>query len=1006
MNTGENLFFWKNWPRTICFLYIFLLALIVGVMVYAAMGYFNGFQNIAGWETITSIETSPIVIDVFSVSIFNVEVKAENFLTEKIFSVKDIHISALYPTLFIVIVFLAASVLTTVVTFLKRIYFLVGMTLVVLFLALLKLDILGVFGWYNNYFFLVYTGVVLLTAFYFQNINQRISFFIRWISFFGIFLTLLAVVLFFSHEQNPFSYIANYGLIIPFIVTAIFIFLVAHEVVYSFASITNASGSRYASVHFLVVSLVYLGNLFLVYLKNTNQVNWNFYSIDPFLLLGISIIIGFVGFKQKTQSGGMGFYPTGAFFYISLALVAISTIAYLWHTANDPMIEALEDVIVYSHIGMGIMCALYTFSNFAKSFSIHRTVALYFYKPSRFSFQVARVGGVVVVLAFFFKSSYFSFYQSIAGYYNNIGDTYLTENNLPLAQSYYRLGAQYEFQNHKSNYSLADLFCRSQKEDIAIFYLKRALVKQPTIQAYIKLAGLFSKNNLFFESLFTLKEGIKKFPQSPELYTNLASLYNKTNILDSAYIYLQQARHCSSTKDMMDSNLLFFWSKHAAKLSPNIDSILQASSLKNYLPYASNRVAFYNMLRRSTSVHEDTLLIQNKPISSSLIGYIHNASLNNLYHAEKKGIWIPVLHRLEKQSSDNQDYLQELKLLEALQYYHIENKRKALSLLQQVSAVEKYALYDELMGLWLLEQQASQAAVAYFQKAIEGGRRSSSLIYQAIALTEAGRSADAIECWKIISNEVLSMKNLSTSMVHILNSREDTSLIGKLACVRYSNKSVDEKEKLIASITSTETQAMAWNMFFKEYVIHHDDRITEKLIRHLSLSLNPSTGKHEPSTSSQQQLLYIYGQWLFNKQDWKELENFIQNTLWNSNQVIEHWQAMCYINRHELQNVDSLFTKALEKAPLNSDVIESARLFYNGQHQAERAYQFIWDAIRLNPYDVKLYESYILQCFVIGIEKYADEGMVHLSTIASATEFKRFTMIYQKEKEKWNNVDW
>jgi len=47
---------------------------------------------------------------------------------------------------FIVIVFLAASVLTTVVTFLKRIYFLVGMTLVVLFLALLKLDILGVFG--------------------------------------------------------------------------------------------------------------------------------------------------------------------------------------------------------------------------------------------------------------------------------------------------------------------------------------------------------------------------------------------------------------------------------------------------------------------------------------------------------------------------------------------------------------------------------------------------------------------------------------------------------------------------------------------------------------------------------------------------------------------------------------------------------------------------------------------------------------------------------------------
>jgi hypothetical protein len=108
--------------------------------------------------------------------------------------------------------------------------------------------------------------------------------------------------------------------------------------------------------NFLIVSFLYLINLALIWLKNTRSIDWDILAISPFVLYLTSVMLGIWGFRRLIQQQeAVSFRDSGAYLYAGLALVTTLTMAYAFVTANDPLVELFEDVIVYTHLAMGLV---------------------------------------------------------------------------------------------------------------------------------------------------------------------------------------------------------------------------------------------------------------------------------------------------------------------------------------------------------------------------------------------------------------------------------------------------------------------------------------------------------------------------------------------------------------------------------------------------------------------------------------------------------------------------
>src|SRR5690606_32280067 len=104
-------------------------------------------------------------------------------------------------------------------------------------------------------------------------INKNVSLFYRILSFLGISIMLCLLFYFFSAVDNAFVYIGAYGIIVPLVVSLLFIFLVSHDIIPGFLNIItsgNTPNSKNSLLHYSLISTLYLGWLLLTYLHNIN----------------------------------------------------------------------------------------------------------------------------------------------------------------------------------------------------------------------------------------------------------------------------------------------------------------------------------------------------------------------------------------------------------------------------------------------------------------------------------------------------------------------------------------------------------------------------------------------------------------------------------------------------------------------------------------------------------------------------------------------------------------
>lgn len=1002
----SDLFFWRQWPGTYRNLYLVSLAVCLAALALYIIWHIRGVDATIHWQIQQQLQSIPVQVAAFSRSLFDFTIDSPTyFVTEQfVASTDQVHTTGIY----IFLLFLALSVvlILSLITDLSRFWYIVGMGIFILLLASFKLDLLQVFGLRNNALFIASVATYTLLSYYFHAFRTDVSLQMRLFAFGALTLLFALLVIFFSRISYPLVSLAGNGIIIPVALSLVCIVMVSHEVMNGFLYLVTQSGGiggRNSLMHFSLISLIYLINIALLYARNARFISWDIFYIHPFYLFLFSLLLGIWGFKKRNTLFDhiIPFYPNGAFLYLGLATISLVTIGYFFVSGNDSMLEMIEDIIVFSHLAMGVSFFIYVFINFRSPMMQGLPVYKVIYQPRQFPFFIARGVALLIMLALFFRASMYPMYQAFGGYYNVIADVHALQGEHVLAEQYYKFSLQYNFLNHKANYAVASQAGQREEETAAIFYLSQAIRKNPSAYAYGGLSNLYLSKGLFFDAVFNLQKGVTAFPSSGELYNNLALLYTRSNIPDSAYIYHQLAsQYLGNDSQTGQTNNLAFWIRNNAII--NTDSLLQQNQDAEYIPLQTNQMVLANMHDLAGAPFRKEVLPSDSLLTEGKFAYLYNYLINP--HTSYDSTLAAYLSRISRKD-ENLSYNEDVQFALACYEYYKNDRARGLEAAANLSLSSPYrsAFFSKVAGLWFLQQKAPKRAAEFFAQTAQAGDSSVNLqTYQAVAFSEAGQWLNALAAWQPLAlNPDVSTRSLARHMetisramlagqpAFIANSLDDA---GKSLLVHFSKDVLLPDVALAISNPDYRVQSLA---MLAERCIAIDS------LAYAASLLESARNTTGASQTAQHQVNAANLHLLLATKDFKQLlaQVAAMPVAPEDEDRKLFWQAFALEQTSNPQHASRLYKQALKRMPADTTVIlQASRFFDEVQKNTELAYATLLEATLLNPYNTALQKAYILQCLDMQLLTYAENGMNQLRQITTDADYQSFMPVYEARK--------
>lgn len=811
--------FWRGWDRSYLLAFQILASILLLLILAVLFTQVTGYSYFYDWQIVGTLQEV-----LYPVHSNHSHLLESTISTEISFLIQRATGGYLLLTDFMVYLFAGvvfASIMTIVslVTYLNRFWFVVSMGLLVIIFAVAGFGSVQFLGLEDNFAVGGVSALFIVLAYYFHEFNSSVSMRIRFMAFILLFIGVLVIVTFI----NPSGTLLNlaYQAYWPALILAVvFAFLVGHEIVYAILILTtqDARGATTANTpHFVVLSLVYLLNVGFVYMRNAGYIDWDFYYLNVFFLLSVSTVLGFWGLKGREElyRNILPFYPYTALLYSALGVICYASIFYFILTGNDPSVEVMEDAIVFGHIGFGGMFFIYIIVNFISLMIKNLPVYRVAFKEDNFPYATSKLGGMIIVAAFFFGSNYAPFTQAVSGYLNSLGDMNLSLGNINVARGLYLRGSTYgnmlaqSNNNHKSNYMLATMETNPEK---AIPYWKNASQKRPTDFAFASLGNSYEEDNRFFDAMFTYQKGLKEFPDSWALKNNLSLLYNRTEVIDSVWYYLNQVEGSSLAEAVGRTNIL------AVSAIQNHE--LQNATYDQYdwLAYQNNLLGFN--VYQGVEVGQVELDSSNPALNLFTFCFLKNLGLASI----RTGSMV-FLKSIDKYLDYplNGEYKQDLLLIKGLNQYQQGMITQAFETMLSYRGLyeEEEGKINALLGKWAMELNEPYLASKYFELSREAAFPwATADLAQAYALIDQ-RSVGQF----ILNNEVKSLDSTRTQAAERLGELEEVLKTGE---INWSSKYqfTSEKRSLarlmdnIAVNDSLEWYDLAiQNPFFTEGVI-------------------------------------------------------------------------------------------------------------------------------------------------------------------------------------------
>ncbi|HLK98378.1 MAG TPA: hypothetical protein VK364_11470, partial [Hymenobacter sp.] len=358
----SSLFFWNGWSRTERFTYLLsFIAFIVSMMLFG-MAWAQGLGNVVRWDVLSELNELPITLHGFTDGLLDYAVSGKAYAVSEQFVASAMTVRPGVATAFLVGIGGAFVLLLSAVTRFDRVRYLISMSAVILGLAFFRWEMLEVPGLGGNYLFMLLTFLFGSLSYYFHAFRADYPIPVRLGAFSLLTIVVALVLSVLSPVAHPALVLVSYGLPVLLVFSVGFLFFIAIEPMAGLVWLTSAGrpdgngpqAGRKQTLgvnNFLFISFLYLVNLTLIWLRNAKYIDWDVLAISPFIIYLISVTIGLWGFRRLIeQQGVVSFRDGGAYLYTGLSLLTTLTMASAFATANDPLLEAFEDVIVYTHL--------------------------------------------------------------------------------------------------------------------------------------------------------------------------------------------------------------------------------------------------------------------------------------------------------------------------------------------------------------------------------------------------------------------------------------------------------------------------------------------------------------------------------------------------------------------------------------------------------------------------------------------------------------------------------
>ncbi len=996
-----NFKFWEDWNKKYQFYLLGCALLPVVAVGLFFIAYIVGDSWFYQWETIPEMDYAYIPTASFIDHYQEFQMKAFNYVVQESFKPKIMHLDERVGFIYFGIIAVAFSLFLTVSTTLKRTYFYLSLVASMVFLAFLGLDVLEIFEGKSTAKPILLTCITVyaITSYLIFSFWTNLSLIQRTLIFFGL-TSIIGIVIF---TLSPFSAhaislsILGYGTICMIPLTILFTMIVSIEPV-SIMLYMNNGRSKFAqgrgSVYrFLITAGVYIALTTVIFLNQKGYVDFDFKGIDVFLLLGISAILGFWGFRRRFGSESRIENLQYTLIYIVISSMALSSIGYAIITDNTPLIKMYSWAIAVIFMCYGIAFTGFLLYNFLDQFMNKQNVFRIMFKPGKMYAFHMWIMGLIAILALEFRGSYKQWFESKSGYYNFVGDTYFKQSNYDLARKFYFEAKRMSYRNHRSNYCLAQVIELEKDYNEAIQYYDDATEEEPTVHAYASKASIYAESDRYFKAVFTLNDGLKIFPNSPYLLNNYALLLKKGSMNDSALaVFTKSLQFSESSKyDHVQFNNIFghYLRNGMYKEAENMAGLDIQDPV-----FETNKLVLANL--KKEELKTSTPFTKPFRIGQKRLAHMLNYSMNgaNIRDTNTR------TQLDEAIVNDLSVYFRE-DLIYSMAYlnfvnHNFEEAEPIITDLANGNSTMNFH-YANVAGLWYMTQKKYKEAQKYFSISMRA-KHPDALYNMAIVSTILKEKGKARELWqRIHETGGVQVRNQASMFVNVLGATmESVDSLSEEELLNYTVFLADKND--LPALYEIGKKTGYKRIFDEIYAQHLLNKNQLDLARTILDQFNEKDGE---------KYWLLEGIYYTKSLDYeKGLEIFMNQQY--SDYTSYDWVFYRSFNLHKTGNLNDALkglNVLLKKYPYHEGAVLEKTDLFNGQNQIQKGYDFITTQLREKDATPLLMKGYILQCIKMNYLSFAREAMPDLKELVSLQEYESFETIYNARMDEWEKAN-
>ncbi len=1013
-------YFWKNWHKD----YRNLLSVFFGFFIILVVAFifveWQGDSFAIKWELQTVYDSQPNTISTFQKGIFPLTLEVDNYFIQNKYIGADLKLNPVFADIYAVVLLVFLSIFLAIIPQMKKWVFYGFFALFTVFLVSLRLDILVLFG--NET--ILYTAAIvilyLVLSYYFFAINKNISFIKRLLAFFLMNILTSFFIYQGTNLQQPVMFLVNYALAVPIMLSVAFIVLVCTEIPHFVLFLLNNAIEKKTNLrHFSLLTIIYLINLVLLYLKNAKIWELDIIYFEDFYILVISAVLGLWGIsKNPTFEKILPFNPAGAVLYVVLGGLTFATLSYIAASASSSLIEFFKDIIVYTHLAFGLVFLVGTMLNYRTRQPPDKSVYEDFYEDEDTKYlpnYIARGISFLIVTAMLMKVSSFPVKQGFSGYLNGIADGYSMNNQLVLADIFYQKALEQDYYSPRTQYTLATLAKSKNEYSREIARLEDASFRKNIPQTYTRISENFENLQAdgIIQAIQTLKEGVSASPKSKELANNLALLYGKLGISDSVIFYLEKAKKNGVPKDEISTNFLSFLVKN--QQNQNFDNVIKNFEKTDNLTVLTNQVAVRNIYQKPlpNTLRKDLLpFLEKKDIKNIGLlttptwAYLSNYTFNQIYSDDSTSI--DAISFYQKSEKNRYELGENLVFAKACWYYYHGDLSRGIDLVEGIKS-RSPMFYNYVLGLWFFENNQNEKAINYFKEANFNQPAPNINACYALSLAFAEQNdffrADSTAKFvathpktpEYLRKQANKMHNIFTKNVATATTDEE-----KLMLIHYKQfKTEEELNKLVATISDKSLQVWA-QAYQMKYFVNKDVLQAEKIYQNIDKTI-----KIAASILSEMNVVYL--KMLLAKKDYNSILSNVDKMIFTKPQESyrAYYKAVAldFSDNKDLQNIANLYKKATFSLLFEEDLaVFAGNFFQQKMKKTDVAYTILLSALRFNEKSVKIIQAYALQCIEYKLITFGDAAANDLQDLMKPADLDIFIKKYQLKKDSLQRV--